>query len=77
LRLETIYVCRFRGRRNASVAASRPAPYCVLLLEVYSTARSRGLAIAHFFYCFPLRLTRINGSEKGQSAEVKKTARPL
>jgi hypothetical protein len=25
LRLETIYVCRYRGMRNASVAASRPA----------------------------------------------------
>ena len=36
-------------RRKQSVAASRPAPYCVLLVEVYPTVRSRGLAIAHFF----------------------------
>ncbi|MEE3410966.1 MAG: hypothetical protein VZQ47_06920, partial [Treponema sp.] len=58
LRLETIYVCRYRGMRNASVAASRPAPSRIFLL-------------------FPLRLIRANGSEKGQNAEVKKTARPL
>ena len=43
------------GVYRRSVAASRPAPYFVLLMEVYSTARSRGLALAHFFYRFQYR----------------------
>ena len=41
-----------------------------------SVAASRP-APSRIFYCFQLRLTRVNNREKGQNAEVKKTARPL
>jgi hypothetical protein len=43
LRLETIYICRYRGWRKASVAASRPALSRILFTASIAFARSSAI----------------------------------
>ena len=73
LPIETIYVCRLRGRGKLSVSANRPTPSRILLLSTATVAQGKGIVTnkkrakesappmeSAFFYCLetPLALTK-------------------
>ena len=43
LPLETIYVCRLRGRGKLSVSADRPTPSRILLLSTATVVQGKGI----------------------------------